>query len=384
MNIVLVAPWGLDAVGGVSIAVATLYRRFQERDHRVRALICGESTLVRRVGSSASEVVYGIYLRTPYVAQARVRALIAFWLFLPLTLLQLQWFLLRNRADVVHIQYPLPCFFYFGLLRRVSRWRLVVTYQGNDAHDLKGWSTEGQRLVKLLLGAADQITGVSKSLIEKVRQTLGESYPKAVAVPNGAPFEDIQLNVARPSVGVPPKYIVAVGHLIRRKGIDTLLQALSRGLERGYVVPLVLVGDGPERELFENLARELGLSAHVHFVGSRPHSETIALIRASTFFVLASREEGLPLVVAEAMACRKAVVGTAIDGVPEIVTAGETGLLVPAEDPEALCAAVLRLWDDDDLRERLAGNAHARSKGFSWESIAERYLRLYAQERRTP
>jgi L-malate glycosyltransferase len=378
MNIVLVAPWRLEAVGGVSIAVATLYRRFQERDHRVRALICGESNLMRKVGSSAGEVVYGIYLRTPHDARARVRTLVTFWLFLPLTLLQLQWFLFRNRVDVVHIQYPLPCFFYFGLLRRISRWRLVVTYQGNDAHDLKEWSTGEQRLVRLLLGAADQITGVSRSLLEKVRQVLGQPYPQAVAVPNGAPLEDIQRNVAPPSVHVPAKYIVAVGHLIRRKGIDTLLQALSKALERGHVVPLVLVGDGPERGLFENLTRDLGLSAHVHFVGSRPHSETIALIRASTFFVLASREEGLPLVVAEAMACRKAVVGTAIDGVPEIVTDGETGLLVPAEDPEALCAAVLRLWDDDDLRERLAGNAYARSKSFSWESIAERYLRLYS------
>jgi glycosyltransferase involved in cell wall biosynthesis len=144
----------------------------------------------------------------------------------------------------------------------------VVTYHGNDAHDLKGWSPGEKWLVRLLLGAADRIVGVSQSLLEKVRQALGESYPKAVAVPNGAPLKDIQLNVARPSVPVPPEYVITVGQLIRRKGIDTLLQALGKARARKRVIPLVVVGEGSDRVLFENLARESGLSEQVHFVGS--------------------------------------------------------------------------------------------------------------------
>jgi glycosyltransferase involved in cell wall biosynthesis len=299
---------------------------------------------------------------------------------LPSTLFQLARFLRENRIDVVSVHYPLPWAAYFGVLRRVSRWRLVVTYHGNDAHDLPEWQPSERLLIKLLLRSADRVTAVSSKLLQKVSGVLRLPGLPAVAVSNGAPLDVIdEINVPA-RVRVPPRYIVTVGHLIKRKGIDILLSALTRLRDRGEVIPLVIVGDGSERASLEELARRGGLGAEVHFVGDQRHDQALALMKGSAFFVLASRAEGLPLVIVEAMACRKAVVATAVDGVPELVTENGTGLLVPPEDPEALAAAIGRLYADGELRERLATTAYQRAVAeFSWKAIADRYLDVYSQ-----
>jgi glycosyltransferase involved in cell wall biosynthesis len=224
------------------------------------------------------------------------------------------------------------------------------------------------------------VTAVSVKLLEKVRSALRDPELPGVMVPNAAPFEAIQENAAAPRASVPQRYIVTVGHTIYRKGVDVLLRALGTLRSRGLRVPLVVVGDGPDRADFERLAIELGVAEDVHFVGTQPHDQAIALIKASLFFVLASRAEGLPLVIAEAMACRKTVVATAVDGVPEIVLDGDTGLLVPSEDSDALAVAIGRLWTDDDYRHRLTAQAYERARTqFSWNVVADRYLDIFAR-----
>ncbi len=378
MNILLVAPWRLDAPGGVSNAVAMLYREFTTAGHRVSALIPQPWDAVRPIEDAPEFSLYGMDFRSPYHASRPIRALVSCALLLPVTLWRLGRFLRAARIDVVNIHYPLPAFFYFALLRPFARWRLVVTYQGNDAHDLQDWAPLERRLVRLLLRRADEISGVSFTLIEKVRSALHEPALPGVAVPNGAAVEAIERNSVRVETQLPPIYAVTVGHVIRRKGIDVLLEALRQLRALGVRLPLVIVGDGPERNEFEQLAVRLGVADDVHFVGSFPHEQAIAFVKRSSFFVLASRAEGLPLVIAEAMACGKAVVGTAVDGVPEIVHDGVTGLLVPSEDPTALAAAMRRLHEDPELRDRLARNAQrSASSEYSWRVIARRYLALY-------
>ena len=85
----------------------------------------------------------------------------------------------------------------------------------------------------------------------------------------------------------------------------------------------------------------------------------------------------MPLVIAEAMACGKAVVATRVDGVPEIVQDGMTGILVPAEDTESLAAAMVRMYSDTSYREALARQGKEwAGREYNWESIARRYLCL--------
>jgi glycosyltransferase involved in cell wall biosynthesis len=116
----------------------------------------------------------------------------------------------------------------------------------------------------------------------------------------------------------------------------------------------------------------------VYFAGNQPHEKTMEVYRGCLFFVLSSRAEGLPLVIVEAMANRKAVVATKVDGVPEIVQDGSTGLLVEPEDPESLAAALITLYKDRELRDKFAQRGRERAlKKFTWEVIAAQYLSIF-------
>jgi glycosyltransferase involved in cell wall biosynthesis len=383
MNILLVAPWPLDAAGGVSNAVSMLYEEFAAAGHRVAALIPTRSPGVTPVADSAGREVYGLYLRSPvWEGKDNLRSWLTFWLFLPLTLLRLARFLRRHEVDVVHIHYPLASLAYLGMLRLFCGWRLVVTYQGNDAHDLTIWQPIERRLIRCLLNAADTVTGVSPTLLTRVRTAVPKAAFHEVSIPNGAAVDRIERNSDVPFVAVPETYVVSVGHLIKRKGIDLLIEALRLLRDSGDGVHAVLVGDGSDRAEFERLARERGVADRLTFVGNQSHDQAIAIVRRSAFFVLASRAEGLPLVIAEAMACRKTVVATAVDGVPEIVLDRDTGLLVAPENPVALAEAIRVLHRDAAYRDRLADRAYRRAvESFSWRIIARRYLDVYRAPR---
>ena len=131
--------------------------------------------------------------------------------------------------------------------------------------------------------------------------------------------------------------IGAVARLTHEKGIDRLIRAAPTVVAKCPEVRFVIVGDGPERPLLEAEAGRLGVDAHFHFAGHR--ADVGELLPAFDLFVLPSLREGLPFAVLEAMSAGLPVVATRVGGVPEAVAEGVTGLLVPADDPDALADA---------------------------------------------
>jgi glycosyltransferase involved in cell wall biosynthesis len=159
--------------------------------------------------------------------------------------------------------------------------------------------------------------------------------------------------------------------MVRQKGYDVLLRAL-RGLGG---VETRIVGDGPLLAAHRACGRELD----VRFLGALPPAEVEREMRSSEVFVLASRFEGFPNALLEAMAHGLAVVATRVGSVPEIVRDGVQGLLVPPEDPAALRAAIARVAGDAGLRERLGRAARERARDFSWDRIAAEIERILAE-----
>jgi glycosyltransferase involved in cell wall biosynthesis len=160
--------------------------------------------------------------------------------------------------------------------------------------------------------------------------------------------------------------LVAVARLVPQKGIDIALRALAE-LPDAW---LVVLGEGPERTRLEALARELGVVGRTHFPGRVP--DVAAWLRRASVVVHPARWEGFGLALLEAMLCAKPVVATHVSSIPEIVVDGETGILVPPDDPRALAHAVRRA----EPRLGEAGLERAR-RAFSVERMARRTLALY-------
>ena len=159
-----------------------------------------------------------------------------------------------------------------------------------------------------------------------------------------------------------------VGGLHEHKGLFDLAAAVERCAAD---VTVVLAGDGPARD---ELTEAFGSNAV--FLGGIPYDRVPAVYLASDAFVLPSHTEGLPRVVLEAQATGTPVVATAVGGVPEVITDGETGRLVPARDPGALAGVLADLASDPAERERLRTNGRqAVAASFTWDALYDRYER---------
>jgi glycosyltransferase involved in cell wall biosynthesis len=170
---------------------------------------------------------------------------------------------------------------------------------------------------------------------------------------------------ARDGSGGDPVAILSVGRAVAKKGFDTLLAALAR-LPAGLAWRFDHIGGGPELPRLKGEASRLGLGGRVRWHGSQAQAAVLAAYRRADIFALASRvagdgdRDGLPNVLMEAQSQALACVATRLSAIPELIAEGETGLLVPPDDPAALAAAVERLIRDPALRERLGARGRAK------------------------
>jgi glycosyltransferase involved in cell wall biosynthesis len=180
---------------------------------------------------------------------------------------------------------------------------------------------------------------------------------------------------AAPRPDLPPGFLLFVGRLRIRKGVEVLLHALDVLRRQGTPPPpLVVAGDGEHRIALAATAARLGLDgAAVRFLGRTDAAGVRALLAAARALVVPSTYEGMPLVVLEAMEAGVPVVASRVSGIPEVVVDGETGWLVPPEEPAALAAALAEVTGD--------GEEAARRGAVGRRRVEERYRPRHAAER---
>jgi glycosyltransferase involved in cell wall biosynthesis len=171
------------------------------------------------------------------------------------------------------------------------------------------------------------------------------------------------------------RVIVCVGRLDPLKGQTFLLDAFGRIVPDEPRARLCLVGEGGLRAALMRQAADLGLAEVVRFAGAL--TDVRPSLASAEMFVLPSTEEGLPGSVIEAQAAGVPVIATAVGGTPELVRHERTGLLVPARDPAALSAAMLRLLRDVELARRLAEAAKADVRHLSTDRMVDTTLEMY-------
>lgn len=174
-------------------------------------------------------------------------------------------------------------------------------------------------------------------------------------------------------------YILTVSRINDpRKRIPLLLQAYARARNECEEMPdLYLVGDEPNREIRQT-ADDLGIADHVQFLGRRSSSELVELYQHALCFVLSSEEEGLGIVIQEAMACGRPVVSTRCGGPETLIVDGETGILTPVGDEDALRRSIMRLVENPGLRQEMGAASRQRiEERFSEEVAKEPFLEVY-------
>jgi glycosyltransferase involved in cell wall biosynthesis len=174
--------------------------------------------------------------------------------------------------------------------------------------------------------------------------------------------------------------ITSVARLEPQKNPEGLIEAFARGLGGSPRCHLLLAGDGSLCAAARRRAERCVAAGRVHLPGVC--SDVPELLAASDVFALASRWEGSPVSVVEAMAAGLPVVATAVGGVPELVEDGATGILVPPEDPEALGQAMALVVQDAERRERMSRAAAARAVRFGLAVMVQAYAELFERAAR--
>lgn len=298
-----------------------------------------------------------------------------------------------------------------GLIATVSRHLRSGEYDLLHTHEYKGnliggWSARrlGVPSIASVRGYTDRTfrlriykwldLGVTLRLFTRImtvseavrRQVLRAGYPMgrvltlhdAVDTMTFSP-DRFQLGArVRQELGYTPAHLLvcAVGRLSPEKGHSFLLAAFREVVTAVPEARLVLAGEGPLRFRLQAQATGLGLSDHVIFAGYRDDVE--AIIAASDLLVMPSLREGFGDPIIEAMALCRPVIASRIGGMVEAVRDGETGLLVPPGDPDALAQAIVNLLRDPQARERMGLQGRQVALGeFSVERLADGLARLY-------
>ena len=222
-------------------------------------------------------------------------------------------------------------------------------------------------LFPLLYRGPAGVVAVSEG-VKRELESAGVPAAKISVIPN--PVVSASGRAVGREPPLPSCFILGAGRLEREKGFDRLLAAVH-GLDRPDL-HLVILGKGGEHRALVELAHELGMEDRVHFPG---WVQVEAWYRHAECFVLSSRREGWPNVLAEAIAngC-PAVSFDCRYGPREIIEDGKSGLLVTEGDIEGLTKAIARVLDDETLRRSLAANGVERMRRFGVEGIAARWL----------
>lgn len=264
--------------------------------------------------------------------------------------------------------------------------------------DIDGESDVRVTIEKRAVRESAAVTAASEIEVSELVDLYGADQAKLHIIPCGVDlnvFRPMRQSDAREALGRDQceRIVLFVGRIEQIKGIDVLLRALGllffRHPELRNDLCLLVVGgaldpndDSPEIEKIEELQRlvhQHRMEANVSFVGSMDQQRLALFYAAADVCAVPSLTESFGLVALESMACGTPVVGTRVGGLQTLIEHGESGLLVPAGDYQALAESIAKVLTDHRLRMHLAHGARDRAEHYSWRSVGDRVEALYAK-----
>lgn len=276
-----------------------------------------------------------------------------------------------------------------GFVGRLAAWFARVPAIVHTPHGHIFYGYYGRALTAVFVGLERLAARLTDRIVALTGPEMEEHLERRVGrreqfrvIPSGVDLESIRgeappYGTARAWLKVEPKthLIVGLGRLEPIKGFQSLVKALPLVLSAIPSARLLLVGEGSLRMALEADARALGVADRLEIAGVRPDAATF--LAAADLVVVPSLNEGMGRVLVEAMALGRPVVATRAGGIPAVVGDGQTGSLVPPNDPPALARAVSELLKDPGLRQRMGEAGCRRAEQFSLAVMEARLLELY-------
>jgi glycosyltransferase involved in cell wall biosynthesis len=290
---------------------------------------------------------------------------------------------LESEVDLLHLHTPLPPplrtrqpYLVTAHTTAVGQAR-IIQVKSLRSLLVRAQTAVSLRIQRKLLGCADRIVTVARSIVEELSE-YGIDPRQVEVLGNG-----VDTDLFRPiggNQGAPPArtYVLAAGRLDARKGFQDLIEAMPYVVEQFPDVCLYVAGTGPMEGPLRAQVERLGLGHVVRLLGHVERSQMVALYQSATVFAHAAHYEGLPTVLLEAMACGRAVVSTAVSGALDVVEDSVNGLFVPPNAPNKMARGICRLLGDTELRAQLGAAARRTvEERFSWQIVGSNYLRCY-------
>jgi glycosyltransferase involved in cell wall biosynthesis len=250
------------------------------------------------------------------------------------------------QPDLVHALH-LTSYGFLAALANVHP--LIISVWGTDVLEAPNLTPFHRWLTRYALARADLVTATGLHLATATLPYMPRDTSVTV-VPYGVDLERFKPKKRRARRQI---VIGAVSRLSVEKGMSYLIEAFALLRQRHEHVSLQIAGDGPEEDALRALSKELGVEGDVEFRGWVEHEALPEFLQGLDIFALPSTYEGFGVAAAEASAMALPVVATNVYGIPDVVIDGETGLLVPSRDAEAMAAALGRLVEDRELRVAL-------------------------------
>jgi glycosyltransferase involved in cell wall biosynthesis len=287
---------------------------------------------------------------------------------------------LKKKYDIIHCHWPFPHIVFGYSASRFGKSKLISSFYGVELRWVKNKLPVFKPLLKFAIKKSDAVTAISSYTARE----MSEIAPANITIiPFGAATVSDQRVLMAKDNRI--KNILFVGRLVERKGVKYLIEAFSL-VNKTMEASLTIVGEGSEKTNLEALVKERGLEDKVNFTGKVTQAQLEDYYRKCDIFVLPAitdskgDTEGLGVVLLEAMAYRKPVIGSELGGIPDIIKNGFNGLLVPEKDSVKLADAISQILQKPEMANSF-GEAGFQfvNANFSWDKIINDIKQLYRQ-----
>lgn len=381
----IVCPWKLESVGGVSVAVRGLLEGLRESEVAAPLLVVNNwPDRLPRVGLSGQEKTIFLRIPEPIGHGGLFRSLFNSCVSLPISAWHLGRLLRKERVSVVDFHYPgLHCVGALAL-RTVGLYKGVValSFHGQDIRSVAAERSRSREwLWRRVARCADLIFVCSSNLVSEATSALRVPATRVRVTHNGISAEAVVRAARRacPPVAIKRPFIVCLATFEHKKGLDLLLRAFSRIAEEIREIDLVITGrNGPEFAAIQSLVDSLGLGARVRLLTDTPHEQALALLAQAVMLVQPSRLEPFGIALLEAAVLGVPAVCTNVCGALESLPAGAV-IAVPTEDIGQLALAMREtILNLESARARAAETGRYVERNLSWSIQAAARVRLAA------